>query len=467
MGAGELALGSFGPPAKLEEPHTDAPEREYTPIAMEGEVRGSVKYRQPQHLDLVEALVGCAAERLDYNCACSFVSACRPQKRATMKSAARRISRTCLCAAAIGGLGLQSGCVPKPVAMIGTNVVESPSASANSQPSDLDASVEATANALRSRVESALDTALTARSLSTQENAAWQILHGVVCFGDQLTIDTPDRGEVPALEYAFSGGVIRGFELQPGDVHPKTNRRGVKAKLEPGSYVGQGHVDQWIAICAMCDLPPETVVQIGDQEFTVLDWARQAQYDVSENYLDEYGWTLIALTHYLPDEPSWIAKDGRAYSLEDLVQVEVDLDLATAACGGTHSLAGVVRALNLKKQSGLPDSAIWTQAQELVDQCIAKAKMFRASDGRLSCYYFDRSGVSVDLSAELSSAGHVFEFLALALQRDELSEAWVEGSLSRLCSLLESAEHVDLECGGLYHALNGLKIYHDRRWGND
>ncbi len=90
--------------------------------------------------------------------------------------------------------------------------------------------------------------------------------------------------------------------------------------------------------------------------------------------------------------------------------------------------------------------------------------MFRASDGRLSCYYFDRSGVSVDLSVELSSAGHVMEFLALALHKSELSEPWVESAVSRVCELLESTEHVDLECGGLNHALNGLKIYRNRRW---
>lgn len=357
----------------------------------------------------------------------------------------------------------QFGCVPPPVA---TSSSEPPSGSLVASPSAGNSNSSEDKAGLENRLRDVLDTALTARTLSTEVNAAWQIMHGVVCFGDRLIVQTPDRGEVSALEYAFSGGAIRGMEIRPGDILPGSKRRGVKARLDPGSSVGQGHVDQWIAICAMCDLPPETSIQLGDEMFTVEDWARQAQYDVSENYLDEYGWTLIALTHYLPEETSWVAKDGNTYTLEDLLDSEIQLDLATAACGGTHSLAGVVRALDLKEKANLPDSESWTNARALVDDCIDRARRFRASDGRLSSSYFDRSAVSVDLSVELSSAGHVFEFLALALPDSELSEPWMEAAVSRVCNLLESAENVDLECGGLYHALNGLKIYLDRRYAS-
>ncbi|HBE67139.1 MAG TPA: hypothetical protein DDW52_03220 [Planctomycetaceae bacterium] len=337
--------------------------------------------------------------------------------------------------------------------------------STTSEPSP-QTSPKTSSDALQQRVLGVLETALEHRSMDTTVNAAWQILHGVVAFGPDLMINTPDRGEVPALEYAFSGGVINGFELSLGDVHPTSGRRGIKARLDPGSYSGQGHVDQWIAICAMCNLPPDTPVQVGEQELTVRDWARQAQYDVSENYLDEYGWTLIALTHYLPEETQWIAKDGNVYSIEDLVAAEINIDLTTAACGGTHSLAGVVRAIRLRERAGLPGSETWAAAEQLVQRCIANARQFRAGDGRLSTNYFDGPGISVDLSVELSSAGHVFEFLALALPDNELAEPWVERSLERICELLESAEAVDLECGSLYHALNGLKIYAMRRYAS-
>ena len=70
----------------------------------------------------------------------------------------------------------------------------------------------------------------------------------------------------------------------------------------------------------------------------------------------------------------------------------------------------------------------------------------------------------MDLAAELSSAGHMFEFISLAISKEELSQPWVELAADRLCKLLESAQEVELDCGALYHALNGLKIYRQRRF---
>jgi hypothetical protein len=33
-----------------------------------------------------------------------------------------------------------------------------------------------------------------------------------------------------------------------------------------------------------------------------------------------------------------------------------------------------------------------------------------------------------------------------------------------LCHLLELTSQADLDCGGLYHSLNGLKLYYSRRY---
>ncbi len=125
---------------------------------------------------------------------------------------------------------------------------------------------------LSGRIDAVLAAELKGRRLSSETNAAWQIMHGVICYGHELPLDTPDRGVVSALDYAFHEGVIRGWHLMPGQTLPN-NRRGVKALLEPGSYIGQGHVDQWIAICAMANLPATDTLVIDDQTFTLLDWA--------------------------------------------------------------------------------------------------------------------------------------------------------------------------------------------------
>lgn len=318
---------------------------------------------------------------------------------------------------------------------------------------------------LKARIETVLRSSLVNRSLSATENAAWQIMHAVICYGNELLIETEDRGQVAALDYAFDNGLMRGFELmRSADVLESTGRPGIKAKFDPGSYIGQGHVDQWLAICAMAEVPIDTPVKVGQDSFTLKDWARQAQFDVSNNPVDEYSWTLIAMTHYFPDEPRWRVDGGEQLGWEELVEHELRQDIDMSPCGGTHRMAGMVRAVNAKRRLGLPDSAVWQRAEDLVARLLQSTKENRGADGRLSSYFFTRPGGTVDLTAELSSTGHVFEFVALACPVDELSSAWVEISAHRLCELLEVTAAQDLDCGALYHALNGLKIFYERRF---
>jgi hypothetical protein len=321
---------------------------------------------------------------------------------------------------------------------------------------------------LKQRIDQVLADGLNARRMNTAQNAAWQILHGVVCYGTELKIDTADRGLVGAIDYAFSGGQIMGFELLPGtEILPATGRRGIKARLEPGSYVGQGHPDQWLAVFAMAELPLDMQVQCDGASYTLLDWARQAQSDVYKNLLNEYSWTLIALTHYFPDEPTWQTSDGSEASWEMLVEAELTYDLDDSACGGTHRLAGIVRALQAKQRLNLADTPVWSEARAVVEENLFKAKQYRGVDGGLSSYYFTRPVASADLSLELASAGHVLEFVALALPQEQLSDAWVELAVNRLCEILESTRSIELDCGALYHGLKGLKIYRQRRFGGD
>ncbi|MCR9294577.1 MAG: hypothetical protein NXI32_17810 [bacterium] len=321
---------------------------------------------------------------------------------------------------------------------------------------------------LQNRIQSVLKANLENRRLSADDNAAWQIMHAVLCYGREVKIETSDRGLVSALDYALSNGQIRGFELmRSAEKLTTTGRYGVKSRFNPGDYIGQGHVDQWLAICAMADIPINTVVTIGQDELTLLDWARQAQFDVPKNPVNEFSWTLIALTHYLPDEPSWQAADELTVSWEQLIEEELRYDLHSSACGGTHRMAGIVRALNAKRRLGLPDSPVWQRAQALVEELLVSVKENRGADGRLSSFYFTRAGETIDLGLELNSTGHMFEFVALAAPADELRQAWIEICASHLCDLLEATADSDLECGALYHALNGLRIYYERRFGRD
>ncbi len=318
---------------------------------------------------------------------------------------------------------------------------------------------------LQSRIERVLEDNLKSRRLSSSENAAWQIMHGVICYGHALPLDTPDRGTVSALDYAFHNGLIRGWHLRPGQKLPN-GRYGVKAQLEPGSYIGQGHVDQWIAICAMAELPATDMLDINGQQFSLEDWAMQARLDVCSNPLNEFSWTIIALTYYFPDVAEWTANDGSTWSWERMVAEEVRYDINLSPCGGAHRLVGLVRALSAKRRLKLPDSTTWDEARRIVERSLSDVETMRSGDGSLSSHYLERAGSSRDLGATLASSGHLFEFLANAGDDQLLREEWVEVAAARLCELFEATRTVDLDCGACYHALNGLRVYRNRRFAD-
>lgn len=317
---------------------------------------------------------------------------------------------------------------------------------------------------LRSKVEATLRFNRENRLLSVERNAAWQAVHGVVAYGMDLPLGV-DGKRVLAVEYLLNGGTMKGWQISVAPVLASTGRPGVKAYVEAGSYVGQGHVDQFLGYMSQVGVPLSQPVVIGDKTLTIEDWARQSQYDVSDNPYREYSWTLIALTNLFPNEPSWVAKDGKTWTLEPLVRFEAQQDLSESPCGGMHRLMGLAHAVRYrKKQSGdMVDG--WLLAQQQVNNAIKKIRAYQNSDGSFSSNYTQRPGMSADYSTCISATGHTLEFIAYALEPEQLQEPWVEKAVDRMCIMLDSVAGQDLECGGFYHALAGLRLYAERVYG--
>lgn len=346
--------------------------------------------------------------------------------------------------------------------LLAINLVSCSPPAFEDQSSDLaEQTSEVAVDDLLDRIDQTLKTELSGRKLSSSDNAAWQIMHGVICYGHDLPLDTPDRGRVSALDYAFHEGSIRGWQLMTGQ-DLGNGRRGVKAYVDPGSYIGQGHVDQWIAICAMADLPATDKLVLDGKSHTLLDWAEQARLDACTNPLNEFSWSLIALTHYFPHDFQWTTNDGSIWSWERMLEYEVAYDLNDSPCGGAHRLVGLTRALQAKQRLKLPDSSTWDAARRKVDEAHSNIEQMRCRDGSLSSHFLERPGASRDLGLTLASTGHLFEFLAVAADRETLQADWVRAAAARLCEIFEATRHEDLDCGACYHALNGLKVYRSR-----
>jgi hypothetical protein len=373
-------------------------------------------------------------------------------------AAMRQLSRWCACALLTCTL---ASCSPNTNSPIVAATFDETISSANQpkQPSSRDATDE---SSLSRTIGDILRNNLERRSLSAETNGAWQVIHGAVAYGEQLPMQV-DGNTLPAFEYLFSGGSMNGWDLSTGPTLPVTGRPGIIARVEAGSYIGQGHADQWLGYFSQANIPLDRKVKVGNQTLTILDWARQAQWDVPTNQFKEYSWTLIALTNYFPSEEKWQGSDGNTWSLESLVRFEAEQDLSESACGGMHRLMGLAHAVRFRKRNGGLFDGGWAMAKRVVDDSIQRARQFQNSDGSFSTHYSARPGNSNDLSVCISATGHTFEFLAYALDESELAKPWMEKAAGRLCAMLQATENIDLECGGAYHALSGLKLYQQRR----
>lgn len=317
--------------------------------------------------------------------------------------------------------------------------------------------------ALRKRVAEALRAGREGRQLSVDTHAAWQVMHGVLAYGREFRIQT-SAGMEPAVTYVLEGGPLKGFVIRGGDRFstPTGSFRGLVADLDPGQKIGQGHRDQWLAYLARCELNEADVIQSIDGPLTLEGWIRQVEWDVPLNFEGEYSWTLTGLVKHRPTTHSWIARDGKRYSIESLLSSEMSQLSPSNACGGSHRLCAIATALAARRQEGLPMTGIWSEADELVKIAIEQVRQFQNSDGTFSSRYFDRPGWSLDLTASLGTTGHAFEFLMVAANDDLLRELWVNRAAEAICEILEQTADVDLECGALYHALSGLVIYDQR-----
>ena len=317
------------------------------------------------------------------------------------------------------------------------------------------------AEPLDALIESTLRENLRIRWLASDTHGAWQIMHGILAYGDNFSVRTR-AGEKAAIPYLLGGGSVKGFEPYGGDALGNPPRTGLRLDIEPTTKVGQGHDDQWLAVLLQSGLDADTELRVGDETFTMLDWLNQAEYDVPMNLQLEFSWTLIALVALHDTTHTWLARDGERYSTEFLLEVELDQDLESSVCGGTHRLIGIAMALNKRRQEGRPITGVWQRADELISTAIRAAKENQNPDGSFSVAYFHRPGWTRDLGEALGTTGHVVEFLSIAAPDETLREPWVRRSVRRVCDVLEQCRDVELECGVLYHALHGLSEYQKR-----
>jgi len=307
---------------------------------------------------------------------------------------------------------------------------------------------------LRNALDEAVDVC-GSRLMNADENAAWQIVHGLLAYGPQLQIIAGGQ-TVPALDYLLKGGNLRGWLLRPGD-------KGVEVITEAGSKSGQGHEDQWLGYLSQVGLTLDTPIVVSGKTYTINDLVTQAQWDIFEGM--EATWTLMAISTLLPLDAKWTARDGQEWTTERVLGMECKQNLNTSACGGTHRLYAITIAVNRYLGEGKELTGAWKEADTLVQDCMNKVKNFQQPDGALSANYFDRASDTADIENRMRTTGHTLEVLTVGLSDQQIREPWVRLAAWRLCDMFEQTRELPVECGALYHAARGLMLYRYRIFG--
>lgn len=289
-------------------------------------------------------------------------------------------------------------------------------------------------------------------------NGFWTIFHGILGVGPDATLlDPSTRKKVNALDYLCRGGTLRGMQFLP-------TAHGLDVQTGPIS-VGQGHQDQFVAEMAQWGMPIDRAFVVGGKSYTFRDFVRHTQMRARVTARQELSWAILILAQYVGTDANWVNEAGEKIQFEDLVRYELQESIEDAACGGTHRLFGLTWAWHLHRSRGGKAEGVWRGVIEKTAKYKKLARKYQNPDGALSTRYMAGPGNDPDVLLRIGTTGHVFEWLALALDEDELRADWMQEAASALALMILDSAGRPLEGGALYHAAHGLHIYHKRVWG--
>jgi hypothetical protein len=306
---------------------------------------------------------------------------------------------------------------------------------------------------LRPRIDAALNYYLL-RPESNVERSPWAVFHAILPFGSETTLKANGR-TVSAINWMCYNGSCRGQRI----FIPQKN-----GSFQPAVGAGvQGHEGQFLAILAQSRVPANYPLQIGGKRYTVEDLIDYEMRTCKAK--TELTFKLIALSHYLVNDATWVNDQGEEWSLERLVEEELAQPIIGAACGGTHRLMGLSFALKQRKLAGLPIDGQYARAEVFLKDFIDYAWTLQNPDGSFSTEWFEGRGNKQDLQRKLQTTGHIVEWLVFTLPDEELQSPRLLRSIEFLTYCLVEQRQTDWKIGPRSHALHALAMYQERLFG--
>src|SRR5262249_22200940 len=169
-------------------------------------------------------------------------------------------------------------------------------------------------DALKTRIDAAI--ALVRRRQLRTDNGFWTVFHGILGLGPSVELVNPDTGQrVNALDYIAGGGKVPGLHFVPTPL-------GLDVETGPGSFLKQGHQDQFVAEMVEWGVSPDRKFVVDGKDYTFSDFIRfsKAHASVKSPEPQELEWAIVIIgTHYGTDI-AWTNGAGEELRFEDLVR---------------------------------------------------------------------------------------------------------------------------------------------------
>lgn len=293
------------------------------------------------------------------------------------------------------------------------------------------------------------------RRLTAGVHTPWQIVHGILAYRWDFKLVNPlDAKDISAVEWMFSGQT---FDNEPlwlatpygGRGHPYTR-----------PYAFEGHPTQFMGYMTMANIPLDYEIQTPDRVIKVRDVINDAKMAVKEG--PEVTWTLWAVSHYEEPDAQWMNAQGEPWSIEKMVQIQVNEPVTSGACGGTHGLFALAYSRNIYLSTGKPLRGVWLESDQKIKKYVLESQYLQNSDGSLSANYFQGGGYSQDFVKRITTSGHQLEWLMVAMPQSKLKEAWIRNAIRCVAQDLIDNRRTPSDCGPMYHAVDALTIYRQR-----
>jgi len=297
------------------------------------------------------------------------------------------------------------------------------------------------------------------QAFNTRDNSATEILGRCLAYGceTEVSLESPQGQRINGVTCLCWNYPCAGYNMlaYSGDR--------VAARI---GYGHQEHPGEFLAVLAMSRVPSDYPVRVGKDVRKVSDLVEAEKLACRSG--GDLSLALIGLAYYV-EEPEWKNDLGGQWSIERIIEEEIDRPMPTAPEGGLNRLMGLSYAVARREKKEQPVEGQFERARKFIGEYRDYALRLQNSDGSWGPRFLAAKSAAGDPASQLRSTGRVLEWLAFSLPDEQLQDPQVVNSVNYLTRLLESRRYrwnapslSTREIGSLCHALHALAIYNRR-----